>query len=96
MIQKFSLNKIFTYIFKQFEIFFLGVSTVVSIILGFLISGFVISKFKPKESRLLLFNVFIACVYMSGELTFLFMGCNGDNNNDVQQQTNTGSVFLLF
>lgn len=69
----------------------LGVSAVVSILIGFLISGFAISKFKPRESYLLLFNIFIALVYMIGEFAFLFMGCSGSITQDM-----TGSDKCVF
>ncbi|KAK6626495.1 hypothetical protein RUM44_008968 [Polyplax serrata] len=54
-----------------------GVSTVISIVVGFMAAGFLITKFKPRESYLLMFNVFIAVAYMVGELGFLFLNCTG-------------------
>ena len=44
-------------------------------ILGFLVSGAVISKYKPSPRILLGWNVIIGVAYIVGEAGFLFLSC---------------------
>jgi hypothetical protein len=42
---------------------------------GFLVSGCVLSIIKPSASWVLGWNVIVGCVYISGEILFIFLGC---------------------
>lgn len=42
---------------------------------GFLISGFVISRWKPRPSYLLGWNVVVGSTYVMAEVAFIFLGC---------------------
>jgi len=42
---------------------------------GFLSSGYVISSFKPRAGWVLGWNVLVGCVYISGEILFIFLSC---------------------
>ncbi|KAG5676086.1 hypothetical protein PVAND_005940 [Polypedilum vanderplanki] len=52
-----------------------GPFTLVGMVLGFLISGIVITKKKPSPSKLLMWNVIVGCMYMAGEVIYLFLTC---------------------
>lgn len=45
-------------------------------ILGFLLSGLVISKFKPSPRPLLAWNVFVGVCFVAGQILFIFLGCS--------------------
>jgi hypothetical protein len=66
---------------------FTGVPAILATVAGFLISGYVISRFKPRASLVLGWNVFVGCVYISGEIIFIFLGCT---NNGLQGFQSTG------
>jgi hypothetical protein len=42
---------------------------------GCLVSGYVISRFKPTANRVLGWNVLVGCVYISGEILLIFLDC---------------------
>lgn len=46
-------------------------------VLGFLVSGIVISKYKPGPRILLGWNVIIGLSYILGQIAFLFLSCPG-------------------
>lgn len=68
---------------------FSGVSTVLAMTFGFLASGFFISKFKPRTSYLLAWNVVIGCVYIAGQIVLMFLGCE-----DTTMQGNISNIGL--
>ncbi|XP_054268573.1 solute carrier organic anion transporter family member 74D-like [Macrosteles quadrilineatus] len=74
-----------TYITKYMEIqfhqsaagasFIIGPTAILSMTSGFLISGAVISKFKPRPTYLLGWNVLVGISFVIGELSFIFLSC---------------------
>jgi sodium-independent organic anion transporter len=52
-----------------------GVPAILATMVGFLASGYVISRFKPRAGRVLGWNVLVGCVYISGEIVFILLGC---------------------
>jgi hypothetical protein len=66
---------------------FTGVPAILATVAGFLISGYVISRFKPRTSLVLGWNVFVGCVYIAGEILFIFLGCA---DNGLQGYHSTG------
>jgi hypothetical protein len=53
----------------------LGTGGLMAMVFGFLISGIVISKFKPRPRVLLFWNVIAGSVYILAEIIFIFIGC---------------------
>jgi len=53
----------------------LGPITLMGMVVGFLASGFIISKKKPSPSKLLMWNVIVGAFYMVGQITYLFLTC---------------------
>lgn len=54
-----------------------GPFTIIGIVIGFLASGYVISKKKPAPSKLLMWNVIVGVGYMIGQLSNLYFTCPG-------------------
>ncbi|XP_051170810.1 solute carrier organic anion transporter family member 74D [Leptopilina boulardi] len=54
-----------------------GPITLIGMVLGFLVSGIVISKYKPGPRILLGWNVIIGLSYILGQIAFLFLSCPG-------------------
>jgi threonine/homoserine efflux transporter RhtA len=52
-----------------------GVPAILATMAGFLVSGYIISRFKPRAGRVLGWNVTVGCVYITGEILFIFLGC---------------------
>ena len=67
---------------------FTGVPAILATVVGFLVSGYVISRFKPRSSLVLGWNVIVGCVYIAGEIMFIFLGCT-DNGLHGFQSTRT-------
>uniref|UniRef100_A0A1B6HKW4 Solute carrier organic anion transporter family member n=1 Tax=Homalodisca liturata TaxID=320908 RepID=A0A1B6HKW4_9HEMI len=78
-----------TYITKYLEIQFhqtaagasviIGPTAILSMTSGFLISGAVISKFKPRPLYLLSWNVIVGISFIIGEISFIFLSCEDSN-----------------
>jgi len=78
-----------TYITKYLEVQFdksaaganiiIGPVVVFSMVLGFLGSGIIISKFKPRPPVLLGWNVLVGVIYVFGEISFIFLSCNSQD-----------------
>nr|XP_014286184.2 solute carrier organic anion transporter family member 2A1 [Halyomorpha halys] len=78
-----------TYMTKYMEIQFqrtsasanivLGPVILLSMVFGFLISGFVISRYKPKPTYLLGWNVIVGICFVIGEFTYIFISCEAPN-----------------
>jgi hypothetical protein len=64
-----------------------GVPAILATVAGFLISGYVISRFKPRASLVLGWNVFVGCVYIAGEILFIFLGCTDNGLQGFQPST---------
>ncbi|XP_075237516.1 organic anion transporting polypeptide 33Ea [Lycorma delicatula] len=78
-----------TYITKYLEIqfqasaadasFIIGPTTILSMTLGFLGSGIIISKFRPKPTTLLSWNVLVGISFVIGEISFIFISCSSNS-----------------
>lgn len=55
-----------------------GPFTIFGMVIGFMGSGYIISKKKPTPSKLLMWNVIVGVVFMAGELSYLGMSCPGE------------------
>ncbi|KAL0274770.1 UNVERIFIED_CONTAM: hypothetical protein PYX00_002818 [Menopon gallinae] len=62
---------------------FAGVTTVLSMVIGFVVAGVFISKMRPRTSYLLGWNVIVGLTYMAGELILMFISCE-ENGLDGQ------------
>ncbi|XP_011500421.1 PREDICTED: solute carrier organic anion transporter family member 5A1 [Ceratosolen solmsi marchali] len=75
------MNFISKYLEVQFETspgegtIITGPLTLLGMVLGFLISGIVIGKFKPSARPLLFWNVIVGLCYFFGQIAFMFLGC---------------------
>ena len=49
--------------------------------IGILLSGLIISKFKPKARYLAAWNVLIGAVSVIGIISYAFLGCEDNDNN---------------
>ena len=56
---------------------FTGPISIIGMVIGFLVSGAVISKYKPRAGILLIWNIIIGVVHLFGDVIFIFLGCNG-------------------
>lgn len=75
-----------TFITKYLEIQFhhsaagasvaIGPTAIIAMTVGFLVSGCVISKFKPRPSYVLGWNVLVGFSFVIGEILFIFLKCN--------------------
>lgn len=54
-----------------------GPFTILGVVVGFLASGYIISKKKPAPSKLLMWNVIVGLVYMCGQISNLYFTCPG-------------------
>ncbi|KYM97277.1 PREDICTED: solute carrier organic anion transporter family member 4C1 [Cyphomyrmex costatus] len=52
-----------------------GPISLIGMVLGFLLSGLVISKFKPGPRPLLAWNVIVGTCFVLGQIAFIFLGC---------------------
>lgn len=52
-----------------------GPTTLITMAVGFLVSGWCISHFRPRVGRILFWNVIVGLVVMGGEFTNLFLSC---------------------
>ncbi|CAB3388039.1 Hypothetical predicted protein [Cloeon dipterum] len=52
-----------------------GTSGLLAMTLGFLVSGYVISKFQPRAKYVLGWNVVTGLTYILAEISFIFIGC---------------------
>lgn len=78
----------FTYMSKYLEVQFhksaadatviTGPITIIGIVVGFLASGYIISKKKPAPSKLLMWNVIVGVLYMCGQISNLYWTCPGE------------------
>lgn len=64
-----------------------GPISLVGMVLGFLLSGLVISKFKPGPRPLLAWNVFVGLCFVAGQISFIFLGCSDAGIKGLDLQT---------
>lgn len=55
-----------------------GPITIFGMVSGFLLSGYIISKYKPGPRKLFFWNVLVGLGYMLGQVIYIFLSC--DNN----------------
>lgn len=55
-----------------------GPFTILGVVIGFLASGYIISKKKPAPSKLLMWNVIVGVIYMCGQVSYLYFTCPGE------------------
>jgi len=56
-------------------------------VLGFLLSGLIISKFKPGPRPLLAWNVLVGICFVLGQILFIFLGCTDAGIRGVNLKT---------
>lgn len=67
---------------KVFKILFVlilycaGPTAIIAMTVGFLVSGCVISKFKPRPTYVLGWNVLVGFSFVIGEILFIFLKCD--------------------
>ncbi|XP_033230662.1 solute carrier organic anion transporter family member 74D-like [Belonocnema kinseyi] len=94
----------FTFMSKYVEVVF-GVSaadnsmisgpiSIAGMIIGFIVSGAVISKFKPGAGIILFWNIIIGFLKVFGDVAFIFLGCDGTPIQGIDY--NSMEVNLLF
>lgn len=54
-----------------------GPFTIAGVVIGFLGSGYIISKKKPAPNKLLMWNVIVGVFYMCGQIANLYFTCPG-------------------
>lgn len=64
-----------------------GPISLVGMVLGFLLSGLIISKFKPGPRPLLAWNVFVGFCFVAGQVAFMFFGCTDAGIRGVDFET---------
>ncbi|XP_012215069.1 solute carrier organic anion transporter family member 74D [Linepithema humile] len=64
-----------------------GPVSLVGMVLGFLLSGLVISKFKPGPRPLLAWNVLVGIFFVIGQVCFTFLGCTGSGIHGINSET---------
>lgn len=53
-----------------------GPLTVIAMVTGFLASGYLISKYKPRPRILFFWNVLVGISYMIGQISYIFLSCD--------------------
>ncbi|XP_071633694.1 solute carrier organic anion transporter family member 74D isoform X2 [Temnothorax longispinosus] len=64
-----------------------GPISLVGIVLGFLLSGLVISKFKPGPRPLLAWNVLVGIIFVVGQILYIFLGCTNSGIRGIDLKT---------
>lgn len=64
-----------------------GPVSLAGMVLGFLFSGLVITKFKPGPRPLLAWNVFVGICFIIGQISFIFFGCADSGIRGIDLQT---------
>lgn len=64
-----------------------GPISLVGMVLGFLLSGVVIRKFKPGPRLLLGWNVLVGTCFVAGQVAFMFFGCTDAGIRGIDLQT---------
>ncbi|XP_046422580.1 solute carrier organic anion transporter family member 74D [Neodiprion fabricii] len=66
-----------------------GPLSLCGMVIGFVGSGIVISKYKPGPRLLLGWNVIVGCCYLAGMVTYSFLGCPDSGVQGVDMETST-------
>ncbi|XP_011639834.1 solute carrier organic anion transporter family member 4C1 [Pogonomyrmex barbatus] len=64
-----------------------GPISLIGMVSGFLLSGLIISKFKPGPRPLLAWNVFVGICFVLGQILFTFLGCTDVGIRGVDLET---------
>lgn len=83
-------NGYMTYLTKYIEVqfnrnssdatVFTGPITILGMTIGFLVSGYVISKYKPSPRKLFFWNVVVGMFFVLGQFSYMQLTCNGTNS----------------
>lgn len=83
-------NGYMTYLTKYIEVqfqrnssdatVFTGPITILGMTVGFLVSGYVISKYKPSPRKLFFWNVVVGIFYVLGQFSYMHLSCDGTNS----------------
>lgn len=78
----------FLYFYNHLYTFSLirGEITIVFSTLGLLISGVVISKFRPSARTLALWNIIVSVITLTGMLSYIFLGCKANDQSTIIDQ----------
>ncbi|XP_033231286.1 solute carrier organic anion transporter family member 74D-like [Belonocnema kinseyi] len=71
-----------------------GPISITGMVIGFLVSGGVINKYKPGAGILLVWNIIIGVAHLSGDLAFIFLGCDGTQIEGINY--NSMKVDMMF
>lgn len=64
----------------MFDSFLTGSVTIVFTAFGVIIAGIVLSKLKPSARKMGAWNVFVGIVSTLAMITFIFLGCEANDN----------------
>ena len=56
-----------------------GPVTVLAVVIGFLVSGVIISKYRPRPKYLFFWNIVGGAVFVAGQIAYTLIECQGDN-----------------
>lgn len=70
-----------------FSLLFIGPISLINMVIGLLLSGFIISKFKPSPRPLLAWNVFVGICFVLGQISFIFLGCTDSGIHGMDLET---------
>lgn len=74
----------------------IGPVSLIGMVLGFLLSGIIISKFRPGPRPLLAWNVFVGICFVAGQVSFMFFGCRNVNIRGVNLETRQWVLYMCF
>lgn len=69
-----------------------GPAAILAMTVGFLVSGCLISKFKPRPSYVLGWNVFVGLSFVIGEILFIFLKCDDGTMVGFKHRSNSLSI----
>lgn len=83
-------NGYMTYLTKYIEVqfnrnssdatVFTGPITILGMTIGFLVSGYVISRYKPSPRKLFFWNVVVGLFFVFGQFSYMHLTCDGTNS----------------
>ncbi|XP_008556460.1 solute carrier organic anion transporter family member 74D-like [Microplitis demolitor] len=63
---------------------------------GILLSGLIISKYKPRARYLAAWNIIVGAVSVMGMISYAFLGCSANDNQVMSIQDNSGELKTQF
>lgn len=64
---------------------FTGPITILGMTVGFLVSGYVISKYKPSPRKLFSWNIIVGLFFVAGQFSYMHLTCDGTNSLTVNE-----------